>query len=339
LERGKINPDPVATNPDVASRLNTPTISVLIPTYNYARYLPEAIESVLEQDFKDFELIIVDDCSKDNSVEVVKRYVARDPRIRFSVNEKNLGIVGNWNHCMNLARADCVKFLFGDDKLNDPKALSKMFALFAKYPQATLVASARAILDDKSNVVDVWRTLPDGCHDGRQVIERFLMENGKNFVGEPSAVMFRKSDLDRAFDARFLQMMDIEMWFYLLEKGALAYSSEPLCAFRFHPEQQTARNATAGIGEREHVLFYANYATRDSLPTEVVCPNLFYLRRLRNRNGLNKDSDFAECERKLRQRIGSMWWLRYFGFWVWHRMTVPFRKLRHSLSKRLFATR
>jgi glycosyltransferase involved in cell wall biosynthesis len=338
LECGEIYFDRADTVASVASRLNTPTISVLIPTYNYARYLPEAIESVLEQDFKDFELIIVDDCSKDNTVEVVKAYAARDSRIRFSVNEKNLGIVGNWNHCMNLARADYVKFLFGDDKLCDPKALTKMYALFAKCPRATLAASARVILDDKSNVTEIWRTLPDGCYDGREVIQRFLMENGRNFVGEPSAVMFRKSDLDRVFDPRFLQMMDIEMWFYLLEKGALAYTSEALCAFRFHPQQQTARNANAGIGEREHVLFYADYATRESVAKKVVGPNLFYLRRLKKRNGLENDAEVVDCERRLRQRLGSTWWLSYFGFWIWHRVTKPYRNLRSSISKRTIAT-
>ena len=68
--------------------LNRPKISVLIPTYNYARYLPEAIESVLSQDFKDFELLVVDDCSSDNTAEAVQPYCARDSRVQLIVHAK-----------------------------------------------------------------------------------------------------------------------------------------------------------------------------------------------------------------------------------------------------------
>ena len=65
--------------------MSAPEISVLLPTYNYASYLPEAIESVLAQDFRDFELLIIDDCSSDNTAAVVKPYCA-DGRVRFEVN-------------------------------------------------------------------------------------------------------------------------------------------------------------------------------------------------------------------------------------------------------------
>src|SRR3954453_9924295 len=93
-----------------------PKVSVLIPTYNYARYLSEAIESVLEQEFQDYEVVIVDDCSQDESEEVIRRYAARDGRIRFHFNRPNLGMVANWNYCLSLARGEYVQFLFGDDK-------------------------------------------------------------------------------------------------------------------------------------------------------------------------------------------------------------------------------
>src|SRR5580658_3418304 len=109
--------------------MNPPAVSVLIPTYNYGRFLPEAIESVLMQDFQDFELLIVDDCSADNTAEVVKPFCSRDARVHFAINPTNLGMVHNWNHCLQQARCEFVKFLFGDDKLSDPQALSKMMAL------------------------------------------------------------------------------------------------------------------------------------------------------------------------------------------------------------------
>src|SRR3974377_931912 len=97
--------------------MTSPKVSVLVPTYNYARYLPEAIESVLEQDFQDFEVLISDDCSTDGSAEVIARYAAKDSRIRFKIHPANLGMVENWNWCLSEARGDYIKFLFGDDRL------------------------------------------------------------------------------------------------------------------------------------------------------------------------------------------------------------------------------
>src|SRR5471032_2980636 len=106
--------------------MTAPKVSVLIPTYNYARFLPEAIESILAQDFQDFELLISDDCSTDNSAEVIARYAAQDKRIRFQIHSANLGMVQNWNWCLSQARGEFIKYVFGDDKLASPTAITQM---------------------------------------------------------------------------------------------------------------------------------------------------------------------------------------------------------------------
>jgi glycosyltransferase involved in cell wall biosynthesis len=316
--------------------MNSPRVSVLIPTYNYARYLPEAIESVLEQDFQDFELIIVDDCSTDNTREVVKPFCARDPRVRFAVNTTNLGMVNNWNHCLNQARGEYIKFLFGDDKLWHPQALSKMVGLMERHPSAVLAATARPILDENSKVVDIWRPLAEGCHNGRKVIETCLMQNGKNVVGEPSAVLFRKRDVPRGFDARYQQLVDVEMWFHLLERGDLAYTREALCAFRCHTLQQTERNTASGLGWEEHALFLSDYAVQPWLPRRVVFPILFHLRRSRRKNPSLASPELAEREHRLTDRWGKQWRLYYWLYYIYYRVTKPFLNLRHSVEKRLF---
>jgi glycosyltransferase involved in cell wall biosynthesis len=84
--------------------MKSPTVSILIPTYNYARHLPAAIESVLDQDFLDFELLIADDASTDNTEEICREYEAKDSRIRFFCHAENLGMVENWNWCLQQAR-------------------------------------------------------------------------------------------------------------------------------------------------------------------------------------------------------------------------------------------
>ena len=106
----------------------SPKVSVLIPTYNYAHYLPLAIESVLNQDFTDFGLIIQDDCSTDNTDEIVERYLS-DRRLIFETNESNLGLAGNWNLCLAKARGEYIKFIFADDLLASQDCLAKMFSV------------------------------------------------------------------------------------------------------------------------------------------------------------------------------------------------------------------
>jgi glycosyltransferase involved in cell wall biosynthesis len=90
-------------------------ISVCIPTYNGAKYIHECITSVLNQSFADFEIIFCDDCSTDNTVEIIRAYQLKDSRIKLFINEKNKGLVGNWNQCMKVAKGEWIKFIFQDD--------------------------------------------------------------------------------------------------------------------------------------------------------------------------------------------------------------------------------
>ena len=127
--------------------MTPPLVSVLIPTYKYARYLAETIESVLEQDYPNFEVLVSDDCSGDGSAEIILRYAARDPRIRAQIHGSNLGMVENWNWCLREARGEYVKFLFGDDKLASPQALSKLARLLE-----SSIASRVRLAGERSDV-------------------------------------------------------------------------------------------------------------------------------------------------------------------------------------------
>ena len=240
-----------------ASRVNpTPLVSVLIPTHDYARYLPAAIESVLAQDLDDFELIVVDDASTDDTRGVLESYAGRDRRLRWQVNPANLGLVANWNRCLRQARGEYIKYVFGDDFLVEPDALSRMARILRSDPAVSLVASARRIVDEHSAETDVWCHWPDGAvRSGGEVIRRCLLDM-RNYVGEPTAVMFRRSQAHRGFHPAYLQLVDLEMWFHLLDAGAFAYVSTPLCAFRQHALQQTqrARRERLDILDQQYLL-------------------------------------------------------------------------------------
>ena len=222
--------------------MTVPKLSICIPTFNYSRFLPEAIESVLVQSFADFELLIIDDCSTDNTAEIARSYVERDPRIRFSVNPQNLGMVANWNLCLHQARGEYIKFVFGDDILVSREALLKMVTVLDSYSFVSLVASARKLVDTFSRDIRTESSFRKSMNaPGIEIIRRCLVKQ-KNLIGEPTAVMFRKRDAKRGFNGDYRQIVDLEMWFNLLEQGGFAFINEPLCAFRRHPAQQTELN-------------------------------------------------------------------------------------------------
>jgi len=239
-----------------------PRISVCLDLFNYARFLPEAIESVLGQTRGDFELIIGDDRSTDDSFAVAERYAARDGRILLRRNERNLGMVGNRNACLRLTRGDYVKFVHADDFLCSPQALERMAAALDAHPSVALVACASRHVDAASRPIGT-SARPFGARplSGASVVVRCLRE-GRNLVGPPTATMFRRALAGRGFHEGYFHAADEEMWFHLLEQGAFAYLPEELAAYRWHPAQQTARDRATLAQERDALALLRDYLDR-----------------------------------------------------------------------------
>jgi glycosyltransferase involved in cell wall biosynthesis len=241
----------------MASRL-----SVCIPSYNQCRYITPALDSILSQNYADYELLVVDDCSTDGTREIVAGYAERDRRIRLVANSRNLGMVPNWNACLAAARGTYVKFLFGDDLLASPDALGLMVNALDTDPSVSLVTSARTLIDQDGRGVGLVTPFPrDLVISGQSVITRSLVAQ-RNLVGEPSAVLFRKRQTERGFDESYRQFVDLEMWFHLLEQGNLWYSHQPLVAFRLHEAQQTRVNVRNLVHIEELLRLYDDYLER-----------------------------------------------------------------------------
>lgn len=221
--------------------MGIPKISVCIPTYNYDRYISQTIESVLCQSFTDFELLVADDCSNDSTDEIIRRYARQDSRIRYIRHQTNLGMVENWNYCLRQAKGKYIKFMFGDDFFVSDQALEKMLSAMESDESISLVGSTRMIVDDKSVKTDARGYFDkDIVVSGFKVIHRCLLRHD-NLIGEPTAVMFKATHSLRGFNQQYRQIVDLEMWFHLLEQGRYAFLAEPLCAFRVHDKQQTAK--------------------------------------------------------------------------------------------------
>ncbi len=309
--------------------MTPPRVSVLTPTFNYARYLPEAIESVLQQDFREFELLIADDASTDGSAEIIRRYAAKDARIRFKIHSQNLGMVSNWNWCLSEARGEYVKFLFGDDRLACSDALSQLVGLLDANPSAVMAVSPRYLMDENSKVIgradDLGRP---GLRAGTRMIAQCLVRDC-NLIGEPSALMFRRRDASRGFNPGYRQLVDEEMWFRLLEAGDLVLASNPLCCFRKHARQQTELNAANHFGEAECHRLLTDYASKPYIrPGERrrgFSAGLYHLRKSRRKNIGHSSSVLLEMERDLIARLGIGWHLVYC---LHRRIVRPFQNLR-----------
>jgi glycosyltransferase involved in cell wall biosynthesis len=314
--------------------ISRPKVSVLIPTYEYGRFLPAAIDSVLAQDFRDFELLISDDGSQDDSAAVIRRYAAQDSRVRYRIHERNLGMVENWNWCLREARGEYIKYVFGDDCLPSPSALRRLVAMLDGEPRASLAVSARLILDEASQVQEVWDELgAAGYQSGPDVIIR-CMQRDRNLVGEPSTVLFRRIPAARGFDPTFRQVVDQEMWFHLLASSGLVYTPEPLCAFRRHPAQQTVANEKNRLASSEVMRIVARYF--DFFATSVgLRPQSYAMRQrlFRHLYYARKDCPRTElaavAESTLMPHVTRRW---YFVCWVIHRLTKPFINLNRWLA-------
>src|SRR5438270_3724752 len=311
-----------------------PKVSVCIDSFNYGRFLPEAIESVLEQSFADFELIIADDRSSDNSLEIAQRYARKDSRIRIDVAPVNRGMVKNRNACLSLARGEFIKWLHADDFLCSRDALARMAAVLEANWAISLVASARRIVNERSNPIDTWSCFEqERPISGTGVIRRCLFEQ-RNLIGGPSAVMFRRALAARGFDEDFFVMADLEMWFHLLEQGCFAYIREPLCAFRSHGQQQTQRDRSALAPALENRELLRRYLHKDYVQLRrwiwKYLENDAVRRIVRRSRKLNLDQDAADGV--VREWGG---WKKYRAERLKHRYREALLKIRRIYERHL----
>ncbi|MEH6814117.1 MAG: glycosyltransferase [Motiliproteus sp.] len=216
------------------SDIESPLVSVCIPTYKGSAHLTATIDSVLKQTLTDFELIIIDDCSPDDTVDLVRRY--NDPRLRYICNAHNLGPEGNWNRCLQEAKGRYFKLLPQDDLLY-PDTLQRQVDILQNDPesQVALVFGARNIIDAQGKTI-TKRGLPGG-REGRVAgtgLVRRCVRFGTNLIGEPGSVLMRKALADKVglFDGDVGYVIDLDYWVRLLSHGDAYYQNSVVSAFR-----------------------------------------------------------------------------------------------------------
>ncbi len=238
----------------------SPKVSVCIPVRNGGNFFPRAVEFVLQQSFDDFEMIIVDNCSTDGTAKWIEDKLSAAPKIRFYKNATNIGLVGNFNACLAYAKGEYIKFLCADDLLL-PESVRRMSEALNADLSAVLVTGGRRLIDESGETLTTQKYATENVRlPGAEVINRCIF--GKNYIGEPSAVMFRRTAAQRGFQESLPHLMDLEMWFYLLEKGPMIGLADEVCAIRQYAGQMSQQNVKTGALIDDNVRLFDAYGNK-----------------------------------------------------------------------------
>ncbi|MBI4009396.1 glycosyltransferase, partial [Candidatus Roizmanbacteria bacterium] len=209
-------------------------LNIFIPCHNSQAYISDTIKSILVQSYRDFLLYVVDNNSTDRTIDTVKQF--KDDRIIIIKNKKNIGMFGNMNKCIRLAKAKYTKIVCSDDLLNHKDALAMQVSILDKYPQVNLVYNASQIIYNGKKILE-RRYFSKAKMINGGVLINAILKSARNPIGEPTGVMFRTSIPKikyLRFDERFKYISDLDFWLKLLKFGDGYYINQVLSSFRIH---------------------------------------------------------------------------------------------------------
>jgi glycosyltransferase involved in cell wall biosynthesis len=227
---------------------------VCVTTYNYARFLPQCIESVLAQDLTDFELIICDDCSSDDTEDVVARFARTDSRIRAFRNEVNLGMNPNLKRCAELARGEFIKVLCADDWIA-PNCLSRMVQLMDAHPSVLLAASAEVYTDERG--IPIRRQFQWGesvtVLRPHQSLQRIANVEG---MGGNSSLFLRRTAYVHVggYDSSLLYAADLDLAWRISLEGDYLHTDDPLFFGRDQPASSSQVNTKKLLDVQDYLV-------------------------------------------------------------------------------------
>ena len=243
-----------------------PTVSVIVPNYNYARYLNARIDSILKQTFQDFELILLDDCSTDNSREVLESY-RNNPHVSHIIfNEQNSGSPFiQWMKGIELAKGKYIWIAEADD-LAEPTFLEKCVTRLISYNSTVIAFSGSIIIDENNKTVhkqdyDRWNKKQLSAqkkyavYNGSEYVKHNLY--WKNYIYNASGTVFKKSAFHNITNFKWTKMRccgDWLFWALITIQGDIVEVYEQLNRFRRHSVSTVATSIPNGINYEETIL-------------------------------------------------------------------------------------
>lgn len=239
-------------------------VSVIIPNYNYARFLQQRIESVLAQTYTDYEIILLDDASTDDSVSILNHYKTNSRVAHLEINSVNTGSpFAQWQKGISLSRGKYIWIAESDDAA-DSSFLDKAVSVLNQYPHASFCFLGSHCIDEKGNELstdfDRWtskqlrRPYNLGVFDGEDYIKHNLY--WRNYIYNASGVVFRKQCFEQIKDLSCFSMRysgDWLFWIEMARQGAVLEVYEKMNKFRLHNVSTTKKAQKTGEGVREDI--------------------------------------------------------------------------------------
>jgi glycosyltransferase involved in cell wall biosynthesis len=201
-----------------------PIVSVILPVFNGARFLKEAVDSIVLQTFQDWELIVVDDGSTDNTPEIMKGY--QDPRIFYLKNEENKGLVYSLNRAIEASTGRYIARMDADD-FSQPDRLEKQVIFLESHPDIGVYDVRQQFIDDTGNPTGSLNSDITGTENILRKMPWF------NCMGHPSVMM--RAEIAKAYRYRKVVYEDYDLWLRVLNDGLkLERTPEPLLLYRVH---------------------------------------------------------------------------------------------------------
>ncbi|MBR5904527.1 MAG: glycosyltransferase [Alphaproteobacteria bacterium] len=213
-----------------------PRISVLMPAYNSEKTVAESIESILNQTFKDFEFIIINDGSTDNTAKIVKEYAKKDKRIKFIDNKKNQGLVPVLNQGLDLCSCEYIARMDSDD-ISLPKRFEKQIKYMDAHPECGVLGTWFQFFGNSKSIIQHPKFI------------KILNVLDGQFVGHPT-VMMRKSVMDKYgfyYDANYKHAEDFELWSRMVFVTEIHNLQEILLKYRWADSNISVIHATEQI--------------------------------------------------------------------------------------------
>lgn len=245
----RARPLPAQSRPGSVEHANRPTVSVLMSAYNHERFVGEAIQSVLDQSFSDFEFLILDDASKDGTADVIRRF--RDPRIRFTAVPENMGISAAKWLLMEQAQGTYVAIQNSDD-VYLPGRLDKQVSHLREHPETAAVFTYAQVVDETGSAADshpLSAMFRRGNRSRADWLRLFFFKG--NTLCASSAMLDRKKALQAGYlDRRLRQIQDLDLWIRLCLEHPIHVLEEPLTRVRVLRDHGNASAPTEEVQAR-----------------------------------------------------------------------------------------
>lgn len=206
-------------------------VSIITPVYNTAPYLPAMLESVQAQTWQSYEHLIIDDCSTDNSREIVNRYQQINPKIRLVTQEANSGPACARNRGISEAKGEFIAFLDADD-LWFPEKTTRQLAAFREHPEIGLLGTGRFVIDEHGRTIHEESKKTRPCW-GKVSVAEFILDR---IPLTTSSVMMRKACFAACglFNESYANCSDFEFWMRVVQYYQVGFLDDKLVCYREH---------------------------------------------------------------------------------------------------------